>query len=379
VPVIAMARAVRTAGEDGDLVRRYRAEVDWGITAVFRVMAIHVLGFAALHKLNSDFFDPTVSCIALEERLTRWWGLPPAFYRWFGSVHVVIAEALAPLLLAFAPWVGIAFTVALVSIFASIGAPAFAGLVITMALAFLPSSAQAALRDGARRFWPIMLLCVLAVLAARIAYRARFPWLPLAITQSLAVLTLWCCGFFAADRLRRWRHASTLRAEPTNDGPRAAPGIRAWIACMAVVCTFNGMTPYLGLKFQYSFAMLSNLRVDDERWNSWIFPRWLRLTAHDDFVHVARARYKKLPSGPVMERAGLLDPGMYSPTAVRYVLRRSIESRVQISLDFDYHGRSHRFVDSADPLRLYAFAASLPHTPLIQKRVDGRRPQSCLH
>lgn len=34
----------------------------------------------------------------------------------------------------------------------------------------------------------------------------------------------------------------------------------------------NGFAPYLSLKFNYSFAMLSNLRVDDARWNHLVIP-----------------------------------------------------------------------------------------------------------
>ena len=36
----------------------------------------------------------------------------------------------------------------------------------------------------------------------------------------------------------------------------------------------NGMSPYLGLKYRLNFAMLSNLRVDEARWNSLLIQLW---------------------------------------------------------------------------------------------------------
>jgi hypothetical protein len=376
VPVVAMIRALRSTESDEVAAARYRAEVDWGMTAVFRLLAACVLGFAALHKLNSDFFDLSVSCISLERRLSEWWGLPAAAYAWIGPVHVVALEALAPVLLFTVPWLGIPLTVLMVSMFASIGAPAFAGLVMTMTLAFLPHAAHDGLMRRARRCWPFMAASGLVVLASGLAYRASFPWPPIAVGQLLAVFVLWCGLFFAHEVWSRHRAELAMTEDP--QAPRPSPGMRGFITAAAVIALLNGLTPYLGLKFQYSFAMLSNLRVDDARWNSLVFPRAVRLTPHDGYLHVSRARYKKLPDGPVFDEADLLDPGLYSPSAVRYVLARSIESGVQISLDFDYLGQSYRFVDG-DPNALYAFAATLPETPLIQKKLDGAQPQSCFH
>ena len=56
-----------------------------------------------------------------------------------------------------------------------------------------------------------------------------------------------------------------------------------------LILTINGFAPYLGLKFNYSFAMLSNLRVDDARWNHLFVPKGLRISEHDDFIHVVHS------------------------------------------------------------------------------------------
>jgi len=54
--------------------------------------------------------------------------------------------------------------------------------------------------------------------------------------------------------------------------PAAGPG--RWVVWAVVaVWLLNGFSPYLGLKFNYSFAMLANLRVDNARCNHLLIPR----------------------------------------------------------------------------------------------------------
>ena len=51
---------------------------------------------------------------------------------------------------------------------------------------------------------------------------------------------------------------------------------------LAVLFTFNEMAPYLGIKKRFSHKMWSNLRVDDYRWNSLVFPESIRLSNRMD-------------------------------------------------------------------------------------------------
>lgn len=377
--VIALARQARAPAGPDEM--QYRRDVDWGVTRVFRLLAITAMGFAALHKLNADFFDPTVSCISLKGRLTDWWAVPRELYGFIGPAQIVALEMLSGPLSLWAPAVGVLLTIALVATFASIGAPAFAGLIVTMALAFLPDRARAPIAAGMRRAGPVVLIAGgTALIAGRLGYHGELPWMALAVGQALVLFGLLCAGSFAYARARERLARSTAPApaSPAVTG-RPALALRAALVIMAALCLFNGLTPYLGLKFQYSFAMLSNLRVDDDRWNSFVFPRAMRLTAHDDYVHVRRARYTRLPSGPSFDRAGVLDPGLYSPTALRERLQRALLRRVQVTLDFDYRGRSYRFVDPSRPGELYAWVSRLPHTPLIQKHLETGVPQRCVH
>ncbi|MBZ5710194.1 hypothetical protein K7C98_13090, partial [Nannocystis pusilla] len=135
-----------------------------------------------------------------------------------------------------------------------------------------------------------------------------------------------------------------------------------------------GLSPYLGLKYRYSFAMLSNLRVDDARWNSLIMPRWIRLTRHDPFVHVLRVQ----PPIPRSNKNELvLAPGVYTPEEFR---RRFEAARQRRSaLELRYQGQSITSPDLAADLGLAGFVHSLPARPLHQPALTLTAPQQCIH
>lgn len=60
----------------------------------------------------------------------------------------------------------------------------------------------------------------------------------------------------------------------------------AALAAILVARVVNGLTPYFGYKYPFSFSMRSNLTADGVRWNSLVVPRWLRLVHDDPFVEV---------------------------------------------------------------------------------------------
>lgn len=352
---------------------RYRDALDRSLLGVFRIMVVVALGCAALHKINADFFDTAVSCISLKRRLVEWWHLPHAFIAGVTPGGIVVVESLVPILLLTVPLVGIALSIVVVFAFMSIGAPAFAGAVIAMSMAFLPDGARAPIALGLRARWPLVVTSMILVVGGGgLLFTGDYPWLSIALSQAVAIAMLWCVGF-AAKGLGVRPHSL-----PAHDS-RPSRTARACLAVFAILLLTNGLTPYLGLKFQYSFAMLSNLRVDDDRWNSWVFPRWIRLTEHDPFIHVQRVRYKVLATGQTFEKGGILDPALYSPSVVRYRLARSFERGIQVTFDFDYQSKSYRFVDEGDPRQFYSLISSLPATPHFQKVLDRGVPQSCEH
>lgn len=355
-------------------LREALAELDRPLVGVFRAMVVVALASAAVHKLNRDFFDLSVSCISLEQRLVEWWQLPSVVTS-MSPLAIVIAEAGVPLLLVLAPFAGIPAAILLVTPFMSIGAPPFALLVASMATAFLPPESVPAVQDALRKrgAW-IVAAGVALVFSARFFYRGDFPWLSIGLAQTLAFALLCLIAAAIVDRVRRGRAA--LPVEPPA---RSSAAVRATFAILVAGLVLNSFTPYLGIKFQYSFAMLSNLRVDDDRWNSLVFPRSMRLTEHDPFVHVTRVRYTKLSTGQVIDGGGILPPDLYAPSVVAMRIQRALERGVKTTIDFRYQGKSYAFAEAQDPTELYNLVSTWPTTPLFQKVLDRGKPQSCLH
>ena len=369
----AVAAWIRQPRDD----ERFRQEVEWSVTRVFRVMAVTTLGLAALHKLNSDFFNPAVSCMNLRGRLHDWWGVPAALTDWLGPAGIVAMEGGFCLLLVVFPPLGVLMVSLLLFEFGSIGAPPFAAIVATTALAWLSPRdfrALSAARRGAFGAWVVLVAGAWAF-AAR-AFHGSYPLLPISLfhAQVLGVIVI------AAVALRarlRGRFSSVGSEHADREG--ANPSGRALIYVLTLAALLNGITPYLGLKFEYSFAMLSNLRVDDDRWNSLIFPRWMRITAHDPFIHISKVVYRKLATGKRYDSGGILDPALYSPLMVKYAIQRALQRGVQVTFDFDYRGHSYHFAGTDDPTKLYSFIESLPAETLFQRRLDMGEPQSCAH
>ncbi|MDD9939433.1 MAG: hypothetical protein OXU20_00095 [Myxococcales bacterium] len=397
VCVIALVRRASLSSVDpGASERRYHDEVEWGITRVFRVMACVTLGFAALHKANADFFDPEFTCVSLREYLHDWWNVSPKLTSWLTPAWVVILEAVFPLLLIVVPSIGLLLTSLLVLEFGSIGAVAFAGMVITMSGAFLPHDAGTILRRGFRRQWPLWLTLVGCAWGyGLLFYSGTYPLWILAAFQTYAITAAFAAGLCAhadwrvsRDRprpqvrerpwaaLRSWWAGRNRPSDEAHERPSAA--MRGLLASVVALAVFNGMTPYLGLKFQYSFAMLSNLRVDDARWNSYVFPRSMRLTDHDPYVHILRVTYRNLRTQELQASGGTLDPGLYSPTILRFRLRHALEQGYQVTFDFVYNGQEFSLRDTDDPSALYDLIEQLPHTPLWQGHL-AMNSQGCVH
>jgi len=54
------------------------------------------------------------------------------------------------------------------------------------------------------------------------------------------------------------------------------------LAIGVLLVLLNGLCPYLGLKTQSSFAMFSNLQTEGDRWNSYVFPKSMRVFGYQD-------------------------------------------------------------------------------------------------
>ncbi len=158
------------------------------------------------------------------------------------------------------------------------------------------------------------------------------------------------------------------------------------LVCWVALLLVNGFSPYLGLKFNYSFAMLSNLRVDDARWNHFFMPKWLRLTSHDGHVHVlfaetsAVADSAKLASGTTGVR---LRPGLFSPRAFHDTLEqlRQSDAQMEVKLLVEYREEALDYVGTLSDPGFEAFRNRLPPPGVhwLHDYLSAEGPMGCKH
>ncbi|MFY0534156.1 hypothetical protein [Nannocystis pusilla] len=149
----------------------------------------------------------------------------------------------------------------------------------------MPARDVAALAVALRRRGLWLALAGLVLLAiSHSLYRGPNNWAIFAVFQVVLLLAACLAAVGLRDAAGAWSFAPRRSRLRLPGGPHHRSFAVATIALLLAL----GSSPYLGLKYRYSFAMLSNLRVDDARWNSLVVPRQLRLTRHDPFVHVLR-------------------------------------------------------------------------------------------
>jgi hypothetical protein len=360
---------------------KLRGELDELHARIFRIVTVTTLAFAGLHKLNADFFAQG-SCAALGQRLEIWWTLPfdvPTA----GPVAVVTLELLAAVMLLVYPRVGILLVVYVMAGLGHIGPSAFASTCVVMSLAFLDRGDIALLRRFFATRWGLVVAATLVVLGVSFStYAAQLPWLKYGLLEALLVtVTCMVIGIGVArlrqrTALRRRLVPAALRwwKRPTT----LMPGLSSWLALILIV---NGMSPYLGVKYRFSVAMLSNLRVDQQRWNSHVIPEWVRLREHTPHVEVDWQ-----PDGqwapPAKPKRGqhYLADGLYSAEALSIALQDAATRRARGHLRLTYLGQRTEFELPADMLAAMSWVEKRPSSVLWQEQLGpADEPQVCVH
>jgi hypothetical protein len=342
------------------------AAVDAAQVALLRVALVVVMFFAAFHKLNRDFLDPAVSCaVVLAEPYLAW--LPPAArLEALLPALALLGEASVPLLCLAAPRLGMPLTVAVMAVIGHRGATPFTMLVMVLSCAFLGREDGAVLARGMRR-----------------------SWLEYHVLEVMALTLLFGHGLLLADAVGRaraagrgGRAAAALRALLRRDLHEALPpgrAVRALLLGLAAAGLLNGVTPYLGLKFRMSFAMFSNLRADDARWNHWLVPRGVQLRAFDPFVHVTDVRYADVGRIPGFERSAGVQLGLYTPRELRARLEYLRGRGVRLDLELAIAGRAQRFANASTSSELNQLLVRLPPRTTFQDFLPAQGPQPCIH
>jgi hypothetical protein len=376
---------VATSQRGGIASPGFREESSRVQLAVFRTCIVVTLSFAGLAKLNSDFFNEAVSCIVLTQRLDAFWELAAYLPTQLSPSGVVALELGVPFLLCVLPRLGILLAFVLTFSIGHVGPTAFNGIVIAMALAFLRADDGPPIARWLRRGWPLLLLAtLLLLLGSNHIYQADvYPWHVFALFQ--VVLPALAC----VAGLALWRDAgelvrgaaatqlwSTLREQARPELPRNRSA-RSLVLAFALVLVLNGLTPYLGIKYRFSQAMLSNLRVDMERWNSHIVPRWLYLPDHDPFVHVSSSVLERWPN--LQETYEGIPVGLLRPDELRRRAEWHRTRDLDFRIEFSYLGEKFRFDRALDDSGFWAAIERMEDTLLFQAALNSGEPQTCVH
>lgn len=274
-------RAASTAERDA-LVETFGPPVRLGL------IALYLMTFT--HKLNADFLNPDVSCAGW---LLGFLGpayrvVPVAEWSIVGSIWgTLVVELTVPILLCFhrTVYLGLAIGAGFHLFLSQFGGlHGFAAMLYAVYFLFLPKDFSDRVAARAAR-WPVpgVVATAVGVGAVLVAWKllGRVAHLP-HIYRGLVLWDVWLFAvvvIFGGELVRTWR-------VPADFGlrPRWAP---LW--AMPVVVVLNGLSPYVGLKTETSWAMYSNLRTETLP-NHFVIPAAVKLFGYqDDLVEIVDA------------------------------------------------------------------------------------------
>ena len=260
-------------------------------------------GWAAFHKLNTDFFSPASCAGALIEGGAALWGrvihLPLPIILLLAWMTIA-CELAIPVLLAMPrtrKWgltLGVGFHLLLGTIgFADFSTFAFAAYVLFAAPVLDRITAPAARRRLALGLWALHLLCALTPRALPESLASQVPWPVLVAAAWMATV-----GVFMLPLLR------AVFAAPADTPPRLAT-MQPVLLLVPLLALLNGLTPYLGVRTVANFSMFSNLRVEGGTNHLLPFVRHLRVSGMvDDLVEVREARSPEGPASSLLSIGG---------------------------------------------------------------------------
>ncbi len=281
------------------------------IVPVVRVELAVLYAFAVLHKLNTDFLNPAVSCASTQYAQIA--GMYPILPQGAWVDHTVIwgtliVEAAIPVMLFVRRTRLLAVVLGALFHFLLTLNPAhvffdFTSVLLAVYFLFIPLDYWTAARQGPLRWAPLQWLrdrigahrvlsvgrALLTVLAALLigAYLLRLApdygevW----DVMRESVRMVWVLYFVAlltifVRALRRANPTAVSRAYDRGPLPWAVAAV------IPVLLVVNGMSPYLGFKTEASFAMFSNLRTEVVS-NHLFVPRSLKVAGYqEDLVQI---------------------------------------------------------------------------------------------
>ncbi len=263
-----------------------------------RVGVIILYGFAVLHKLNADYFDPAVSCgPQLFREMADHLPLLPTgtWVAWPGIIGSLVAEAAIGLMLIFRRTRALAIAIGLLFhgllvFHLNLYVASFTALVFSLFALFLPLpyveriTRWRPLPTSARYVPLTAAMLVIAVIAGLAWWRGADTPEELRALMAATVgplmrvtVTLYAAAIVVVLGLRLiW----TVKPFPAGDAVFRF-GHPAFVV-VPVLLLFNGFSPYLGFKTQTSFSMFSNLRTELRNTNHFFMPVSLRLAGYQE-------------------------------------------------------------------------------------------------
>ncbi len=274
-----------------------------------RLLLLAFYVFAAFAKLNTDFFDPSVSCgwFYLEES-ARSWGLGGLVDGWATAAQRAVAVLVAAIELSIPVLLfvrrtraaGVVLALAFHFILALDRSHQFfdfsAVLLVLFLLFLLPDGLDRArghvehLRSLLARRWasgPELLRLVALAGAALVVLVAsgpgEWPAPPVLRNVGVAVWVLYGVGGIAFAVIASWASWTA--------GRRLVPvGSSRLLLAVPALAVLNGLTPYLEVKTAASWNMYANLAIVDGESNHLLIRSGLPVTdAHERLVEVAAA------------------------------------------------------------------------------------------
>jgi hypothetical protein len=316
------------------------------------VILYFISGF---HKLNTDFFDPEVSCalVLFEELGARLGGvahpeeLGPLLMGATVAVELGLPTLLVvPRLRRAGVVLGVLFHLTL----ALAGYPRFSAIGIALLALFLPA--------GLPAVSPVLRAVAVAVLLPGVLFGsldgdALFLWATIAIGAAVV------------------EHAST--AGPGAQERRPAEAKAAWAAQLAsALVLLSGINPYIGLNTNLTFSMYSNLRTEGGDSNHLLVPVGAQIFSYQrDLVQVTRSSSSRLDS--------LATRGVVIPAAELQALLSEEVSRSSSPVSVEYHRGGVRYaVPSAADDATLGLPLSALRTKLLRFRpIEPLGPRRC--
>ena len=289
---------------------------------------------AVIHKLNFDFFNPELSCAnhALQIIEGHWTGID---WQWIPGTYlpmiaIVVEASIGVLLLrgSLLVWpLGFLFHLPLTVTLA----PAFGAVMFATYASSMSSSQWRMMRRTWRRNRITILLSLVGFIGVQAGLQQGLslglPWLQSLVGWTISVVAI------STFLSRRAMERITIKQV---QGP-------AWV--LGIVWFVHGLTPYVGLQYQHTAAMLSNLRIDHPCRNSIVMPDVLN--GVDPYIRIDVA---KIGQGQRKRRESILTAQLWSMPALSAMHRHWCVPHLRpIYLQGTFEGIAFTIQDLCEP------------------------------